>query len=129
MTDFSITKQKTGVAIDTRWRAQRHGQGVTVGGTLDPNEFAKAGYKIGDVIPSGCALVKLENGLRGPFVAGDGVVLDGFLNDDSGVVLSKQATCAVLKHGVIENAYLPIAAQREAVVTAKTSGSFIYIED
>ncbi|MDQ1113939.1 hypothetical protein QE418_003387 [Microbacterium testaceum] len=129
MTDFSITKQVTGEKIDTRWRAQRHGQEVTVPGTLDPSKFEALGFKAGDVLPSGTALAKLSSGLRGPFVAGEGAVLDGYLNDDAGVVLTKQPTCAVLKHGVIEIAYLPIAAQRATVKAAKTDGSYIYIED
>ncbi len=129
MTDFSITKQVTGEKIDTRWRAQRHGQEVTVGGTLDPAAFASLGIKLGDVVPSGTALTKLPSGKRGPFVAGETATLDGYLNDDSGVVLTAQATCAVLKHGVIEIAYLPIVDQRATVKAAKTDGSFIYIED
>ena len=88
----------------------------------------------GAIVPSGTALSKLANGKYGPFKAGaaegaPGHTLDGYLNDDSGVALTAQATCAVLKHGVIEIAYLPIAAQRAAVATAEFTGSFIYIED
>ncbi len=138
MTDFQVTTQRTGRRIDTRWRAQSHGENVAVPGQLDPTKFVEGThYNLNgvddNVVPSGVGLTKLSSGLYGPFDGeAEGTVLDGYINDNQGVDLGpnpakSKPTCAVLKHGVIDNTVLPIAGQRDAVVEAKTTGAFVYV--
>lgn len=59
----------------------------------------------------------------------------GFINDDSGIDLyrrqgvekSTKAAFSLLLHGIIDAAYLPVAAQRTTVKSAANTGSFIYV--
>lgn len=60
--------------------------------------------------------------------------LAGYINDDAGVPLgdspsTADPTFALLVHGIVKASLLPVAAQRDAVLTAPSSGSFIYVED
>lgn len=133
MTDFSVQTAVTGRKIDSRWRASRHGHGTARPGQIDASKFTGE-HVVDGVIPSGVALSQLPSGLYGPWDS-DAVegaeqsVLDGFIDDESGVVLSSKATIAVLKHGDIAVPYLPIEAQREGIRDAKTTGLFTFQED
>ena len=59
----------------------------------------------------------------------------GYINDDAGIPLFRRAGVAkstkagfsLLLHGILEPTYMPIAAQRAAVKTAPSTGSFTYI--
>lgn len=134
MTDFQVTTAVTGEKVDTRWRASKHGQDVARPGQLDMSLF-KAGehYNLDgatdNIIPSGVAVTALESGLYGPYTGAEGTTLDGYINDNAGVPVSPKATFARLVHGIVKPSMLPIPAQREAVKTATTTGSFIYVED
>ena len=134
MTDFTVQTTKTGRAIDSRWRASRHGHGTARPGQIDATKFTEGVNVFGGIIPSGVALSELPSGLYRPWnpaaAAGtEGSVLDGFVDDESGVVLSPNATIAVLKHGDIATPYLPIAAQRVVSRQTPTSGLFTFQED
>lgn len=138
MTDFSVQTAVTGAPVDTRWRAGKHGQDSARPGQIDATKFTSGThYNIGgrtdNVIPSGVALGQITaTKLYGPYdaAASDGrEKLAGYLNDDQGVVVSAKATIAVLVHGIIKPSLLPIAAQRAAVLTATSTGSFINVED
>lgn len=144
MVDFQTKTERTGRPIDTRWRAQSHGENVAVPGQLDPTKFVSGthynlGGRTDNVIPSGVAVYRLANGLYGPYDPAGGAdanaierVLAGYINDNEGVELgaspaSAKPTVAVLKHGVINPNYLPVAGQRSGVPAAKTTGSFVYV--
>lgn len=140
MTDFSVTSRATGENQDTRWRASSHGEDSARPGQLDPSKFtAGEHYNIGgktdNVIPSGVAVAKLASGLYGPYDAAAGDAGDpqrtlaGYVNDNAGVALSAKPTFALLVHGIVKASALPIAAQRESVLTADATGSFTYVED
>lgn len=134
MTDFQVTTAKTGRKIDSRWRASSHGHGTARPGQIDPTKFIEGTHVFDGIIPSGVALSVLPSGLYAPWdpAALEGAeqsVLDGFLDDESGVVLSPKATIAVLKHGDIATPYLPIAAQRVVSRDTPTSGLFTFQED
>lgn len=144
MVDFQTKIERTGRPIDTRWRAQSHGENVAVPGQLDPTKFVSGThYNLGgrndNVVPSGVALYRLANGLYGPYDPDGGAdadaierVLAGYINDNEGVELgaspsSAKPTCAVLKHGVINHTVLPVTGQRASAPTAKTTGAFVYV--
>lgn len=142
MADFLVTDERTGDTIDTRWRASKHGQDVARPAQLDPTAFEAGVHynlngKTDGIIPSGTALSKLESGLYGPFVGEGGEDgadnLAGFINDNTGVAMSAKPTCALLVHGLIKPAVLPIESQRNAVQAAvdagSTTGSFVCVTD
>lgn len=135
MTDFSITNSATGGKQDTRWRASAHGESSARPGQLDPTTVTVAFKDTDGRAPSGLALGQITaSKLYGPYdsTASDGrETLAGYLNDNEAVDVKtgSKPTIAVLVHGIIKASALPIAAQREAVLTATASGSFIYVED
>ena len=143
MVDFQTTTTKVGRKQDTRWRASQHASDVARPGQLNPALFtAGTHYNLNgatdNVIPSGVAVGQVTaTKLYGPYdaTANDGrQVLAGYINDNDGVELgltpaSAKPTFAVLKHALIKASVLPLAAQRAAVLTANSSGSFIYVED
>lgn len=134
MTDFSITSRATGRKQDTRWRTSAHGESSARPGQLDP-ALVTAAFQVDGLAPSGLALGQVTaSKLYGPYdsTAVDGrEVLAGYLSDNEGVAVTagSKPTIAVLVHSIIKASVLPIAAQREAVLTATASGSFTYVED
>ncbi|MEW1990717.1 hypothetical protein [Microbacterium sp. NPDC078849] len=146
MSDFQIKSRATGAKQDTRWRASAHGEDAARPGQLDVSAFtAGTHYNIPgqdkNVIPSGVAVALLANGLYGPYSATAGAddsdprrTLAGYVDDNEGVSLgdnpaTAKPTFARLVHGIVKPSLLPIAAQRTTVKTAKSSGSFTYVED
>ena len=143
MVDFQTTSSPVGKRIDTRWRASKHGQDVARPAQLDPTTLTSGTHyptsgSNANIVPSGLAVGAITaSGLYGPYDADaeDGhEVLAGYVNDNEGVELgetpsSAKPTFALLVHGFIKASLLPIAAQRTAVKTATTTGSFIYVED
>lgn len=145
MTDFSVTSRATGENQDTRWRWSSHGEDSARPGQLDPTTFTSGthyniGGKTDNVVPSGVAVAKLASGLYGPYDAEAGEAGDpqrtlaGYISDNAGVALgaspsTSKPTFALLVHGIVKASLLPIADQRDAVLTADTTGSFTYVED
>jgi hypothetical protein len=142
MVDFQTTTTLVGKPINKSWLHARHGQEVAVPGQLNASLFtADTHYPTTGatayIIPSGVAVGRVTaTGRYGPYdsTAVDGrAVLAGYINDDEGVELIQpvsgaKPTFALLKHGVIKASKLPITAQRTAVLTANSTGSFIYSE-
>lgn len=141
MTDFAIDSSTT-YGTDVRWRTSKHGQAEARPGTLDVTKFiAGTHYNIGTrrdgVIPSGVALVfNTGTKLYEPWdPAVPAAKIAGYINDDAGVetyrrvgvAQSTTSTFALLVHGHIEAARLPVAAQRAGAAAAPTTGLFIYV--
>lgn len=145
MTDFSVTSRATGENQDTRWRASSHGEDSARPGQLDPTKFTAGTHynlngRTDNVVPSGVAVALLASGLYAPYDAAAGTTGDpqrklaGFINDNAGVSLgaspaTAKPTFALLVHGIVKASRLPIAAQRDAVLTADATCSVTYVED
>ena len=156
MTDFAIDSSRTAARVDTRWRTSTHGEDAARPGTLDLSKFISGThYNIGgradNVIPSGVAVQYNDSTkMYEPWVPGTPAVgepgdedyeaptgepIAGFINDDQGidvyrrqgVAASTKSSFALLVHGIIETAFLPIAAQAAAVKDAQSTGSFVFV--
>lgn len=127
MTDFGIETRYAGGGSDTRWRVSKHGEGNGRPGTLDVSGFTDGThYNIGrndNMIPSGVVL-KHEGGV---WKAWDGTgQYDGILLESVEVGKSGKSAAAILVHGIVDARYLPVKTQRDAIVAAETSGSFVF---
>lgn len=145
MTDFTVQTAATGEAVDTRWRAGKHGEDSARPGQLDPTAFVSGTHynlngRTDNIVPSGVAIAKAASGLYVPFDSAAGSAGDarrklaGFINDDGGVPLgatpsTSKPTFARLVHGVINPAYLPVVAQRTTLTAAEAGLSSFVLTD
>lgn len=145
MTDFTTDTSTTTARVDTRWRTSKFGKDHARPGTLDLSKFVDGThYNIGgrtdNVVPSGVAVTKnAGTGLYEPWAPSANPettphpVLAGYINDDEGIAVyrragaakSTKAAFALLVHGILDTAYLPIAGQASAVASAANT-HFIY---
>ena len=103
-----------------RWMGSRHGVSNAHPGTLDAAAFASATGVTNGVVPSGYPLIKdATSGKYKPFAGTAGQVLAGFSIDDRDVSRGDALT-AVLWHGRIKTAHLPIT------ITAPTGTAFTF---
>lgn len=131
MADFAITTTYSGIKQDTRWRISKHGEENARPGTLDVESFASVVGAVNEgYIPSGTGVAfNATSGKYELFTAAEGQVLAGFVNDNDGVKVngSIDQTFALLVHGIIDATRLPVAAQRTSVLTAASSGAFVFV--
>ncbi len=139
--DFSTITSQTG-GRDQTWLASDHGLSTGQTRTLDVSKFTPGTHFNADtkVLFSGIGLAKITaSGLYGPYdtTATDGreSELDSFLLFEEGLLLpngalSTTVAVAVLQHGFIIPANLPVPAQRAGgasdVTTATTAGEFVF---
>jgi hypothetical protein len=140
---MDLTTQVSSVGgKDQRWLASRHGLSNAFTRTLDVTKFTSGTHydAVTKVLKSGIALAKITSGgLYGPYdaTASDGrqLVLDSFLINEEPLLLdngttSTKVAVAVLRHGIINPSFLPIAAQRAGgasdVTAATTTADLIF---
>ncbi|WP_243063193.1 head decoration protein [Humibacter sp. RRB41] len=139
--DYSTLVSSTG-GRDQTWLASDHGLSTGQSRTLDVTKFTSGTHYDAStkVLYSGIALAKITaSGLYGPYdtTASDGrqLSLDGFLLFEEGLLrpdgsVSAKVAVAVLQHGFIIPANLPIAAQKAGaasdVTAATTAGKFVF---
>jgi hypothetical protein len=127
---------------DKTWLASDHGLGNALTRTLDVSKFTSGTHYDAStkVLKSGIGIAKITaSGLYGPYdtTASDGrqTALDSFTANEEPLLLSNGSTStkvavAAVRHAIINQPNLPIAAQRAAgasdVATATTGGQFIF---
>lgn len=141
MADYSPIASTT-VGRDQTWLASNHGLSNGQTRTLDISKFTSGTHydSTTKVLYSGIALGKITaSGLYGPYdaSASDGrqSALDSFLLFEQPLLRADGSTStvqavAVIRHGFIIPANLPIAAQRAGgasdVTAATTTGEFVF---
>lgn len=100
------------------WLGSRHGVAEAHPGTLLATAFASAAGVVNGVVPSGYPLVAAAGGTYGPYVQGTstGGQLVGFSIGDRSIADGDETT-AVLWHGRIKLANLPITMTKPAAAT------------
>lgn len=143
MVDLTTVVSSTG-GRDQTWLASDHGLSSAQTRTLDISKFTSGVHYDATlkVLYSGIALAKVTaTGLYGPYdttqVDGRQLALDGFLLFEENLLLpnfalSTKVAVAVLRHGIVIPANLPIAAQRVGgasdvtAAPAATTAKFVY---
>ncbi len=149
MTDFQVQTGAAGVVQDTRWRISAHGEASARTGQLAPSTLTPGTHydAATGVVPSGLPVTRITSGanegLYKPWSAGDPDAtpdpipadsLDGFVNDNYGVqlgnpVATSKPTFAVLVHGIINPAFVPVdAGDIAALKGADSTGLFTFQE-
>jgi len=122
--DLTLGPTEVYVADDTSWLASRHGVDSCRSITIDMSTLTEADHYPNGFIPSGMPLTAQENGLWGLWTTGD--TLAGVLfarvkaprNDGTNV------SGALLEHGRVVGAKLPVPVDAAGQATA--SGRLIF---